>query len=340
MRKIFMILFILVIVMGFIACAGKSEKTSDNLNDVNEEISTKDELVSPEPKTKDNSETNMPKDSSNITPTQAIINVEEVINEEVALELEPFIDSLTPRPFAVNCNQNGEMFIVCAPSSGNGTLYQVSTAGELNKICEVEGTFMGPGMAFDQNNDIYIPTGTELKKYKIDGTFEVVASGFKNAWDVTLDKNNNVYVADESGEAVYRITPSGDKEVIIEPKKKTGLHFIQTGLEYNPVDDSLYVLYQGCIYRYSLSSENIMESQELIYKSTDTRCIAFDKDGNLYVDQKDSVIMIELDKKAAKTYRINGGSSIFVGLNFGKGEFDENTLYIATSNSLRKYTRK
>lgn len=199
---------------------------------------------------------------------------------------------------------------------------------------------MGPGMAFDQNNDIYIPTGTELKKYKTDGTFEVVASGFENAWDVTVDKNYNVYVADELGEAVYRITPSGDKEVIIEQKKKTGLRFLQEGIEYNPIDDSLYVLYQGCIYKYSLSSENIMESQELIYKSTDTRCIAFDKDGNLYVDQKDSVIIIGQDKKAAKTYRINGGSNNFVGLNLGKGEFDENTLYIATSNSLSKFTRK
>jgi sugar lactone lactonase YvrE len=326
--------------MGFVACADKSEKTSDNLKDVNEEISTGDESVSPEPKTKGNSVTNMPKDSSNITPTQAIINAEEIVNEEVALELEPFIDSLDPRPFAVNCNQNGEMFIVCAPPSGNGTLYQVSTAGELKKICEVEGTFMGPGMAFDQNNDIYIPTGTELKKYKTDGTFEVVASGFENAWDVTVDKNNNVYVADEMGETVYRITPSGDKEVIIEPKRKTGLRYLQVGIEYNPVDDSLYVLYLGCIYRYSLSSENIMESQELIYKSTGIRCIAFDKDGNLYVDQNDSVIMIGQDKKTAKTYRINGGSNNFVGLNFGKGEFDENTLYIATSNNLSKFTRK
>ena len=328
MRKICMILFTLVIVMGFTACADKSEKTSDDLNDVNEEISTEDELISQESKTNVNSDTNAQADA------------EEIFNEEVALELEPFIDSLTPRPYAVNCNQNGEMFMVCAPTSGNGTLYQVSTAGELKEICKVEGTFMGPGMAFDENNDIYIPTGTDLKKYKTDGTFEVVASGFENAWDVTVDNNNNVYVADELGEAVYRITPSGDKEVIIEQEKKTGLRFKQVGIEYNPVDDNLYVLYLGCVYRYSLSSENIMESQELIYESTNIRCIAIDKDGNLYIDQKDSVIMIGQDKKTETTYRINGGSSDFVGLNFGKGEFDENTLYITTSNSLSKFTIK
>ena len=321
MRKICMILFTLVIVLGLTACANKSEKTSDDLNDVNEEIST-DELES---KTNVNSDTN----------TQ--VDAEEIVNEEVALELEPFIDSLTPRPYAVNCNQNGEMFMVCAPTTGNGTLYQVSTAGDLKEICQVEGTFIGPGMAFDENNDIYIPTGTDLKKYKTDGTFTVVASGFENAWDVTVDSNNNVYVADELREAVYRITPSGDKEVIIEQEKKTGLRFKQVGIEYNPVDDSLYVLYLGCVYRYSLSSENIMESQELIYESSNIRCIAFDKEGNLYVDQKDSVIMIGQDKKTATTYRINGGSSDFIGLNFGKGEFDENTLYIATSNSLIKF---
>ena len=338
MKKCIVILFNLILLIGFIACSDEPEKANNNSNTEKGEKSIENEFVTSAEK-EDSSDLSSQKNVSSISPTVAVNNKEEGNNEETALELEPFIEKLSPRPFAVNFNQYGEMFIVCAPPSGNGILYQVSTLGELKEICEVKGTFMGPGMAFDQNNDIYIPTGTELKKYKVDGTYEVVASGFKNAWDVTVDIKNNIYISDEMQEAVYRITPSGDNEVIIEPDKKTGMRFLQGGIEYNPVDDCLYLVYNSSIYKYTLSSENIMQSQELIYQSSGIRFIAINEDGKLYVDQEDSVVVIEPDTKTAQIYKSNGNKN-FVGLNFGIGEFNEKTLYIATANSICKYSSK
>jgi sugar lactone lactonase YvrE len=346
MKKFSLLSIVLLLIIVFTACTQNSNKalSGDNdgmvIVDENKSDKTNDEEInqnkSDEQKEKANND-EPAKDNS--TSESGDNDAASVLPSETTVALEKFIDLPDQRAYSLDFYNEGEMFMLCAPTTGSGTLFKVSAKGEKSEICKVDGTFMGPGIHIKSDNDIYITTGTELKKYKSDGTYELVADGFKNAWDVTLDKDNNIYVSDESDECVYRITPEGTKELLIEPEKKLYRRFIQGGIEYNPLNNCLYVVHNSCIYKYSLSEENIMASRELVYESTAVlRLLAIDTKGNIYADSNKAITVIDYDKNIPHIYKADVTSDEFIGMNIGKGEFGENTLYITTSKDIRKFT--
>ena len=260
---------------------------------------------------------------------------------EERIQLENFIKiPQNHRSYAVDFTDEGDMYVVCAPDYGSGTLYKVSTDGVMSEICTIVSTFIGPAIDIDHDNNIYVGAGQQLQKVSEDGAVEVVADGFGRCFDVTEDSDNNLFVIDETFEKIYKISPKGEKEEYINFSPKTGLEFDLIGIEYNEFDDNLYVAYNECIYKYPVNSKDAVNQGELVYTATEGLFgIAINKDGNIYVDtKKNTIIELEYDTLNTHVY-LTKGNTLFIGLAFGKGAFDENTLYVTTNQGICKFQK-
>lgn len=261
----------------------------------------------------------------------------DVTPEAVEDFVQEILMNVDPRAYSVDFTDEGEMYIVCARETGDGTLFQVSPEGALTEICKIEGEFIGPGMCIDSENYLYITTGHSLKKYSIDGTVETVADGFENAIDVCMDSENNLFVSDETAETIYKITPSGEKEVFVS-YEKSGKRWQLFGIEYNKKDDCLYASVNKNIYKYPVTSKTAKMGGILVYTSTvPTRCIAFNEKGDVYLDTDNSIVELKADTFEASCFKLS--KSGLIDICFGKNESDKETLYITTDNTIEKFEK-
>ena len=127
-----------------------------------------------------------------------------------------FLKTSGDRPFGIAFDNKGLMYMITAPKKGNGTLSKVTPEGRITDITVLEGNFIGPGIYIDNNNDIFITVGDKLLKVSLDGKTKIIADGFSRCIDVKVDKNENIFVADDLQSAIYRISPSGAKEVFYQ----------------------------------------------------------------------------------------------------------------------------
>ncbi|MBH1942174.1 hypothetical protein I5677_14840 [Mobilitalea sibirica] len=365
MRKsICFILFITIAVMGLSAC---TNKTSNENSTKGQTVVAIDENMKKEEQGNQNdtalndergsnSENDAVKDGTDrenaidVGTADGDGNQEEIIDKEVetmvegerkeiTARLETFLEMPNQRAFGVEFTESGQMYIVCAPSVGNGTLFRVSSEGEMTEICTVEGQFIGPGIAINSKDEIYITVGRALKKYSVDGSEALISEGFKNAFDVTLDKEDNLYVADETDEIIYKILPTGEKEVFLDFTPKSGRRFQLDGIEYSPKDDCLYIAYGTNVYKHPITNTEEGIGEPYYEAETDLRCLAIDTEGNVYVDTANTLIEVEYDTLNSNIYKMEGNSTNYIGLNFGKGEFGENILYITTEKEICKFQK-
>jgi sugar lactone lactonase YvrE len=87
---------------------------------------------------------------------------------------------------------------------------------------------------------------------------------------LAFDSSDNLFVADWQDNAIYRITPSGEKSIFA-----TGL-IMPRALAFDSIGN-LFVA-DGCIYKYTPSGEQSVFATGLIQP----RALAFDTDGNLF----------------------------------------------------------
>lgn len=251
---------------------------------------------------------------------------------------DSFVKLSGERAYSVGFSDDGDMFIVRAPSSGNGTLCKVSAAGELTEICKVEGEFIGPGMYINPDKNIYIPVGKSVKKFTEKGESVIFSDDFKNALDIACDSNNNLYVTDEIGETVYKILPTGEKEVFADFTPKTGKRFNLGGVEYSPKDDCLYIMYNKSIYKYPVNT-TLPAQGEIVYTSDKNLfCLAVNEAGDIYAGiMPKSILKLDHDTYQVSIFNSTGNSMEYDGLSFGKKDFGENSLYITSSQEIIKF---
>lgn len=121
-------------------------------------------------------------------------------------ESEYFLKISGNRPYGIAFDKQGLMYMITAPNTGNGTLSKVTPDGKITDIAVLEGNFIGPGILIDNNNGIFITVGDKILKATPDGDTEIIADGFSLGIDLTMDKNGNMYVADDYKGTIYKIT--------------------------------------------------------------------------------------------------------------------------------------
>jgi len=237
------------------------------------------------------------------------------------------------RPYGIAFDNNGLMYMITAPPTGNGTLSKVTPDGKITAIAVLEGSFIGPGIYIDNNKGIYITVGNKLLKVSPDGNTETIADGFSLCFDVKLDNNGNTYVADDLKGIIYKIAPSGKKDIFF--KSDTTGPFVLTSIVIDSNNENLYAREGNRIIKFKINSDSTSEKPEVIIDNTKMFYLCRDNNNNIYASTIENVIKIDtsgnikyLSQKPLKT-------SIGVAVG-GKG-FDEKSLYVTVEDGIIKF---
>jgi uncharacterized pyridoxamine 5'-phosphate oxidase family protein len=236
------------------------------------------------------------------------------------------------RPFGVAFDNKGSMYMISAPNKGNGTLSKVSPDGKITDIAVLEGSFIGPGIFIDNNDGIFITVGDKLLKVSPDGNTKIIADGFSRCIDVRIDKNGNIYVADDLKSTIYKITTSGKKDIFY--KSDTISSFFLTSIVFDSNNENLYAREGNRIIKFRINSKSTVEKPEVIIDNTKTFYLCTDNNNNIYASTIDNVIKIDTNGKVQYLSQKSLRTSIGIAIG-GKG-FDDKSLYVTIEDGIIK----
>jgi hypothetical protein len=236
------------------------------------------------------------------------------------------------RPYGIAFDNNGLMYMITAPETGNGTLSKVTPDGKITDIAVLEGSFIGPGIYINNNNDIFITVGNKLLKVSSDGNTEIIADGFSLCFDVKFDNNGNIYVADDLKGIIYKIAPEGQKDIFF--KSDTTGPFVLTSIVIDSNNENLYAREGNRIIKLKINSDSTSEKPEVIVDNIKMFYLCRDNNNNIYASTIDNVIKIDTGGKVKHLSGKPLKTSIGVALG-GKG-FDEKSLYVSVEDGIIK----
>jgi hypothetical protein len=222
--------------------------------------------------------------------------------------------------------------MITAPEKGNGTLSKVTPDGKITDIAVLEGSFIGPGIYIDNKNGIFITVGNKLLKVSPDGNTETIADGFSLCFDVKVDNNGNIYVADDLKGIIYKITPEGKKDIFF--KSDTTGPFVLTSIVFDSNNENLYAREKNRIIKFKIDSNSTWEKPEVIVDNTKMFYLCRDNNNDIYASTIDNVIKI--DTKGNVKYLSGEPLKTSIGVAVGGKGFDEKSLYVSIENGIIK----
>jgi len=248
------------------------------------------------------------------------------------VEPDYFLKISGNRPYGIAFNNNGLMYMITAPETGNGILSKVTPDGKITDIAVLEGSFIGPGIYINNNNGIFITVGDKLLKILPDGNTETIADGFKLCFDVKVDNNKNIYVADDLKGIIYKINSSGEKNIFFE-SDTTG-PFALTSIVINRDNENLYAREGKKIIKLKLDSNSASEKPGVIIDNTKMFYMCRDNNDNIYASTIENVIKID----AGGTVKYLSGKPLktSIGVAIGGKGFDEKSLYVSVEDGIIK----
>jgi hypothetical protein len=249
-----------------------------------------------------------------------------------SVEPDYFLKTSENRPYGIAFDNNGLMYMITAPETGNGTLFKVTPDGKITDIAILEGSFIGPGIYIDDNNGIFITVGNKLLKVSPDCNTEIIADGFKLCFDVKVDNNGNIYIADDLKGIIYKIDSSCEKNIFFE-SDTTG-PFALTSIILDNNNENLYAREGNRIIKLKLNSKNISEKPGVIIDNTKMFYLCRDNNNNIYASTIDNVIKI--DTNGAIKYLSGKPLKTSIGVAVGGKGFDEKSLYVSVEDGIIK----
>ena len=248
-----------------------------------------------------------------------------------AQEADYFLQPSGNRSFGLAFDQKGSLYMVTAPPTGNGTLSKVTPEGKITEMAVLEGTFIGPGIYYHKDNSLLITVGDKLLEVSVEGKIRVIAAGFARCMDAKPDQKGNIYVADDLQHTIFKITPSGVKEVFY--KSDASGSFIFTTLAFDKKFEFLYVKEGNKILRFSINQAGASVKPEILIDNINVFYLSTVGD-YLYATTIENVIRIDRNGETQKLFKepLNTAIGVFAG---GKG-FDEKSLYITVKEGIIK----
>ena len=249
-----------------------------------------------------------------------------------SVEPDYFLKTSENRPYGIAFDNNGLMYMITAPETGNGTLFKVTPDGKITDIAILEGSFIGPGIYIDDNNGIFITVGNKLLKVSPDGNTEIIADGFKLCFDVKVDNNGNIYIADDLKGIIYKIDSSCEKNIFFE-SDTTG-PFALTSIVIDSDNENLYAREGNRIIKLKLNSNSSSEKPGVIIDNTKMFYLCRDNNNNIYASTIDNVIKIDTNGKIK--YLSGKPLKTSIGVAVGGKGFDEKSLYVSVEDGIIK----
>ena len=183
---------------------------------------------------------------------------------------------------------------------GSGNIYKFTPSGTRTSFAGLDGP---RGLAFNRLGDLYIAeagTGT-VWRYHLDfGTGSPFFTDLGTPSGIAFDSTGNLFVADTFGDAIYKLTPDGNRTTFTsQVSDPEGLAFDRQG--------NLFVVDSGSgrILRFTPSGDRTIFASGL----NAPRDLAFDSSGNLYVTNAGTDEILKFTRTGAR--------SVYAGELFG-----------------------
>jgi hypothetical protein len=98
----------------------------------------------------------------------------------------------------------------------DGYVSRVSAEGKESRRTVFGTKFAGPGIELGPDGSLYLAGGDQVYRVSPDGHVTAFASGFTGAFDLKLDRRGNLYVADHFQAKIFRISPAGERTVLVD----------------------------------------------------------------------------------------------------------------------------
>jgi hypothetical protein len=251
-------------------------------------------------------------------------------------ETKLFIKTSGDRPYGVAFSHSGVMYIVTAPPTGAGLLSKVTPDGRITSLRPVEGTFIGPGIVVDTSDRIYIATGDKVIVVTAERDIQVMADGFSRCIALDLDKENNLYVADDAAGTIYRISAGSAKRELYRSKDQG--NFFLTGLAIDRERGKLFARLGRKVVKFAIESDGSLSGPATIAEDTKAFGLCVGTDGGLYSAALSDVLKIGSDARVEKLS--DAPLDEAVGLAQGGNGFRSDALYVTVRTGVALVPRR
>ena len=235
--------------------------------------------------------------------------------------------------YAVAFDHRGGMFMVLGDNYGNGNVYRVAPSGKATKLLDIKGSFIGPGADVDAAGNLYVAAGDRILEIKPKGKVETTLVSY-HAFDLRIDCQGRIYVADDVGNAVHRYAGDLRSSQVVARGESSGAPFTLTGIAFDRTCEHIYLAESsaGQVVRYALGKNGRVGKPEVVASGlTAPTGIAVDDQGMIWVDSSSGNTVARISADGAQEL-FDGAGKITgpIGMKLGDEGFDRASLYLAT----------
>jgi hypothetical protein len=228
------------------------------------------------------------------------------------------------RPWGVVVGRDGFLYVAC----NNFDIRRIAPNGKVSAFSHITPQFVGPGMAWDLKGNLLIADGPNILKINSHGVMSELTGGFTRAFDVKVDHQGNMYVADDVEGRVYRVTPTLARTVFLDRKPPQRAWFLLAGIDLDRGGANLYLgeRVSGRIFKYPILADGQAGQPSLIAEGITTlRTIAVGEGGNVYA-LTDFPILVRIAPDGGRTDIAMREVLDAEGMAFAR---DEHSLYVS-----------
>jgi hypothetical protein len=255
-----------------------------------------------------------------------------------------FLPNSGNRPYAIHFDNHGFMYIVTGDANGNGKLSRVTPDGTVTDITPLSGSFIGPGLDMDKEGNFYIPLGNHVVKVTPGGDvttlFSSSSMGIERALDLVLDSLNNIYIADDIQDKVYKIDTLLTSTVFIDNQLGREQDFSLSDIFFDFDFKNMY-LAEGArrrILKYPINEDGQPGAVEILYDNPQIGEIfnlALSKDTTIITVPISGNKLVMITNEGIAENSLTGASHV-IAVRYGGEGFDSTSIYLTATTGVIK----
>ena len=244
--------------------------------------------------------------------------------------------------YAIHFDNRGLMYIVKANTPGTGKLSRVTPEGTMTDIASLSGTHIGPGLDMDKEENFYIPLGDHVVKVTPKGEvislFTCSSMGIKRAIDLVLDSQNNIYIADDIQDKVFKIDTLLNSTVYIDNRLGREQQYSLSDIFFDPDFKNMYLVEcaRRRILRYPINEQGFPGTAEILYENSRIGQLF-----NLALAEDSTIVTVPVEGKKLVIITNEGTAEYFlsdafyvIAARYGGAGFDSNSIYLTTRKGI------
>ena len=246
--------------------------------------------------------------------------------------------------YALHFDNRGLMYMVSANTPGTGKLSRVTPEGTMTDITSLSGNHIGPGLDMDKEGNFYIPLGDQVVKVTPTGEvislFTCSSMGIKRAIDLVLDTLNNMYIADDIQDKVFKIDTSLTPTVYIDNQLGREQEYSLSDIFFDPDFKNMYLVEcaRSRILKYPINEKGLPGAAEILYENFQIGQLfnlALAQDSTLVTVPVEGKKLVMITNEGYAEYSLTNAYYV-ISARYGGVGFDSNSIYLTTCKGIIK----